>query len=528
MKRLRQVHIFPLLLLAAGIFGLYSCTQEGFPGEDAGAIGNSGNSGSSTPPFSISVSDGGYAPAEPSTRAAESNFQTSFTAGDQIGVYAVKNNAIVSGVNNLCLTAVSNGSSGIKWTIPEGTMLPLDATYYAYYPWQASLKGNPTPGAATASAATFFANAISQWTPATDQRTYAKYTAQDLMIAKGVVNTTTTSLSFSMTHQMALAVLDLPTKYNYTLTSDKDYKWTASVTSGNGYPVGDVYHYIVKPGSTVSGTCVSSNDEAWSTTTTISAGYYKTITIDGGKSGTTLEKLYTIHAGDYLLPGWTLKNKDATLTDADKANCIGIVFWAGNVADKDKTLKAAHPKCTHGLAVDLKDLSDTPWQAVASVQEWLDANAPGYLSINGSSQVAINNTQGYNNTEAIKKYNEAGVKLVQPVVEVTQYQKEAASQAIAAYTSGWYLPSLKELSILCGYDADDIHLADILGTKNRDLINEKLAKIGDRATLFQVKKYWASTEDSNGVAFNMNFSTGQVANDSKVNFVLAVRCVLAF
>ncbi|MFS6555291.1 hypothetical protein VPJ68_07375, partial [Parabacteroides distasonis] len=63
---------------------------------------------------------------------------------------------------------------------------------------------------------------------------------------------------------------------------------------------------------------------------------------------------YTLQVGDYLLNDGNLISKDETLSESQKANVAAIVFWAGDATAKDKTLKADHSGCTHGLAVAVK------------------------------------------------------------------------------------------------------------------------------------------------------------------------------
>lgn len=151
MNLLKLSHLSPFLLLAAGMGVFLSCAEDGLPDEGIGTGSNNAQT------LTISVSDGGYAAADgapqgsyvgASTRATEVDYQTKFTAGDKIGMYAVKNTAIVDGINNLCLTAADDGSGGIKWELPAGntTSLPADATYYAYYPWRSPLTGDLVPG----------------------------------------------------------------------------------------------------------------------------------------------------------------------------------------------------------------------------------------------------------------------------------------------------------------------------------------------------------------------------------------------
>lgn len=61
----------------------------------------------------------------------------------------------------------------------------------------------------------------------------------------------------------------------------------------------------------------------------ITTGTYKNDTVDGG-SATVTEKSHTLQVGDFYMSDGSLVGKDEDLTDAQQANCIGIVFQVHN------------------------------------------------------------------------------------------------------------------------------------------------------------------------------------------------------
>lgn len=569
--------LFASVVVFASAFLLSGCSESELPGDDA-------NGNNNRPAFTIEVSDGGYAPSagekpdtreksatreNPATRATENGYTTQFTAGDKIGVYAVKDGAIVDGVNNLCLvattTTASDGSTSLVWQTTGGNAnvlhLPAGATYYAYYPWQSGtdMANKVTTSASTA--AVFFANVISNWSPSKDQGTYAAYTASDLMIAKGT--TSNKKLSFPMQHQMALVVIDLP-RTKYTLT-DVDSKPLPEYNA-NGAPdtrfnvftpcrMGDgTYRYLINPtatgsqSTTLSGsyTNATSATAEWELTANVPASQYKKYVVDGGSSA-TINKAHTLAIGDFFMKDGTLLSKDTgPLSDAQKAACIGIVYWVGDptkitpangaasIGNKDQlqgdqTLANDHSSCTHGLVVSLGEES-CYWQAnYTSVQGWLNSNHSGeFLSVQSGTDASdpLNNIQGYNNTKAIEAFNAANsgneVYVVQKVVE---YRNKVSAPETS---SGWYVPSEKELTLLCGTDVDDLWNNNSDGTVNRDLINRKLELIG-ATTLSSSSRYWSSTEGSryNG-AFGVNFGNGLVDCDFEVNASYRLRFSFAF
>ena len=131
----------------------------------------------------VSVQDRGFS----GSRAAEEDLTTVFTEGDKIGLYAVKDGAIVPGIDNVCYQAVE-APDGIAWvSTGDETLYDVEGiTYYAYYPYTENLEGSVDLSATDEDA--FFADVVSNWTVLEDQYDYADYTASDLMTAKGVIS----------------------------------------------------------------------------------------------------------------------------------------------------------------------------------------------------------------------------------------------------------------------------------------------------------------------------------------------------
>lgn len=209
---------------------------------------------------------------------------------------------------------------------------------------------------------------------------------------------------------------------------------------------------------------------------------------------------------------------------------IGIVFWVGDATATDNTLRSKHSDCTHGLVVALDDAADAiAWQESPSfVQNWLSSNKPEYLPVAGGLGIndPLNNIQGYNNTKAIEEFNDANAgNLVQAVSTVVAYRKNVSAPATSSH---WYLPSAKELTLLCGEDVDDIwYYYNDIGTATKDIINEKIGLIGNGATKILSAYYWSSTVYSYSHAFYVNFANGHVDINDKYD-TCRVRCVLAF
>lgn len=311
MKHTITTRLAALLLFAAGMAG---CSEEDtLPG------GTTTTPDSARCPMTISVADGGYTandPSAPATRAVEDGYTTRFTTGDRIGLYAVKNNAIVA--SNICLTATESGSggaggNGIVWT-GDAYYEGAGTIYFAYYPYKEGLTGDLVASATNASE--FFANVVSAWTPATDQSTYAKYTAQDLMTGSGTLDGKqpdgTYPLSFNLTHAMALVVIETPVT-KYTLADKEgnslpDYYTPAPDTKFYGFtpysPSVGTYRLLVKPAQSAASdlmgsyTAANGNTKEYAITqSSIAAANYALYKVD---NAAVTEKSHTLQAG--LLP----------------------------------------------------------------------------------------------------------------------------------------------------------------------------------------------------------------------------------
>lgn len=150
---------------------------------------------------------------------------------------------------------------------------------------------------------------------------------------------------------------------------------------------------------------------------------------------------------------------------------IGVIFYLGDVAKDDKQLKNKIDDTStgiHGLVVALKDapngIDDTnkiAWGGPGLNDKQIGNNDMGddYISIyttrptSDGKYVEDNTTNkmlGYNNTLIIKNYNEShSDKLVTALTAIETNTGEGMTYPEPpTKTSGWYLPSIKELCIL--------------------------------------------------------------------------------
>ena len=232
----------------------------------------------------------------------------------------------------------------------------------------------------------------------------------------------------------------------------------------------------------------------------------KVVPIMGDKTATQAVK------GDYAMADGTFISKGATLTDEQKANVRGIVFWTtadsntsgptpASLAD-DRIMQADFPNCNHGLIVALNNISGSSiWQSNNTnnlVADWQTntfnaSDKSDYSAINGY----ISYISGYQNTKLLKAYNKYCTEnnqsgnVVVPVSLLENWDVQAPEN-----TTGWYIPSPKELHMLCCKDVDNIFYAHTNGVtpETRDYIDPLLSALS--GTSLGSGSYWSSMEGS--------------------------------
>ncbi|WP_044269425.1 fimbrillin family protein [Bacteroides timonensis] len=555
----RITHSLAALLLIAGLAG---CSEE----ETL-----SGTPGDTRTPITITVTDGGYTPDDaarqstagsdirqnadnrPSTRAVDNGYVTTFTAGDKIGLYAVVDDAVVS--SNIPLT-----HNGTGWT-GEAYYEGAKAKYFAYYPYQSTLTGTLDASATDASA--FFANVISAWTPATDQGTHAAYTASDLMTGSGTASKqsgSTYSLELTMTHAMALVVIETPMT-KYTLTTDANYTWTAAAAHDTRFygftpynPSPGTYRYLVKPGQTTAADLMGSYTGTLADGSTATKEYavspngittanYALYKVDGGITS----KTHTLQVGDFYMNDGSLVAHDATLTDAQKEACIGIIYSTSASRIGDAAKKALTQKgvtIPHGLVMALTNASEKcRWGETYRNEN----NGTGPFQNNTNTlQVQYNNVDGYGETHWIlNTYDGATLQNTYTAFyHASRYGVDSGTAKYAApanITTGWFIPSMGQwwdiLSNLGGIDLTTYrgsgnNNASISGAAKTavDNMNRYLEKI-DSATKFSTgTHFWSSSEFDSLFGCNVLFFIDklELRGNAKGDSGRKVRCVFAF
>lgn len=232
-------------------------------------------------------------------------------------------------------------------------------------------------------------------------------------------------------------------------------------------------------------------------------------------------------------------------TKIDKSKeAVGVIFWLGDPTAQDAALKKDFPECTHGLVIAaFPNMNAYAWQIGVDsssplVGDWVAANTE-YQSVTSSygSDTRRNFISGYNNTKALEAYNNSENGQTTPVMAAVRAINFRNSNPAPTGTSGWFLPSIKELTLLLNEEIDGEVLLynnaeNAKCMKNAPVINAALEQISGAEPLSRSNwsfDYWTSFEWYNEQAYHVSSDSGTVMGGGKTNvYNQVIRCVLAF
>lgn len=229
---------------------------------------------------------------------------------------------------------------------------------------------------------------------------------------------------------------------------------------------------------------------------------------------------------------------------------VGIVFYVGDPTTDDLTLREDHPECTHGLALALFEERSAIWQPNGKeygklVDDWAkeDSEASKYISVYQNVYGEhLNKIVGYNNTKVYRLFNADEANSAWPIEAVKIVDEYNEECPLPETTSGWYIPSAKEMSLMCSGEYDgNIGSMNETELNNNPLnsmvntLNEKMFQIPG-SYLFSPNWYLTSTEadivkkqyTTDYCQWHIKIGTGYVFNQDKRTSSQAIRPVFAF
>lgn len=461
----------------------------------------------------LRVSDAGYLDADAGSRATDSGLTTTFEDGDKIGLFVVNNEKEVLYAN------VPYTKSGEEWTAEQNVRTKgYPVRVFAYYPYVKDDKiiGKINKEAQDASA--FFQTYI-KGLDISNQSTLADYRQADVMaciVSIADAEAARDALTLTMNHQMGLVMVKLPTEVtlssvNYYLKGDEGFTWTVeeNVTlpanlSGESLTVTEGiqplkeetgYRYLCKSGenniSFSGGFTTYEAAKSYTGSGTVSAGSIKTYNVSVAPFAAPGKAEYTPQPGNFYMKDGSVLSR---VTPSNKADCIGIVYWVPTATDPLDVHSPAwledHSNCIHGLVVGLK-VWQSSWGTYDETTNITDSDTDGIF-------------RGYSNTQRL--VNECSSYAI-----VSAYNSLSGVNLPFGKTSGWYVPSVGELKMLCNEKYE---------------VNSSLSNLG--STTLSSSTYWSSGENSPYDAWTVGLNSGNVRNSLKSADRYYVRLSFAF
>ena len=225
------------------------------------------------------------------------SLKNAYAEGDALGLFSVDADGKVVYANK----KVSLNNAG-QWVCDDAatTLFAPGYTYYAYYPWQSALTDAPAVddnvlvASELPTAAQFFADAVTAWTPSFDQSTEQKLYNADLHIGRCTSAVNASTVNVTMAHTMGLASVTMGSMevanviyYNSNETVNGRTAATTAVITSNNFTgnlpceLNGKHYFIVKPEQDYTFAATPQGDlDAWSSniTANVAAGGYTNYT----------------------------------------------------------------------------------------------------------------------------------------------------------------------------------------------------------------------------------------------------------
>lgn len=548
---MKQFHLY---IVSAALLLLSACSSDNdeLPG------------GSSNTPLNalrIEISASDFADANGiSTRAIDNGASTTFKSNDRIGIIVLDNS------NHVLSDNIPYKYNGSTWSFDnsngEGkTAVYYDnkaGTYFAYFPYNKEADG--------IAGADILAALKAKFPPRYDQRTEDAYRASDLLVWSNTGSAPLKKLNIEFTHAYSSLSLSPSIKCeidgketSYIPSSVADVNFTIGTEPLLAYHADNgSYRIIVSPqqtcarwfcsykaktyGGTMSETALAANNRYTLAPALKDIGAYTFANAQVGD-------FYCRNNSNegYLIPG------DASLTDAQQAACIGIVYSIdvsriGTAATQ--ALKEKGVSTPHGLVMALTNASEgCRWGDYGKDENSGGADGEPFKANTDQLQKQYNNVDGYGETHwIIEAYESNGTTLKDTYTafyHASLYgtaESSTGKYAVPSNTTGWFIPGMGQwwdiLSNLGKIDLtnyrDDtgsytyISGAAPIAVAN---MNTYLQKISG-ATPFRTDTYfWSSSEYNGSNACYVDFdSDGNLGLSGNIRYYSRnrVRCSFAF
>jgi hypothetical protein len=329
-------------------------------------------------------------------------------------------------------------------------------------------------------------------------------------------------------------------------------------------PEPGAYRCIVAPGSKVeiTGGYTDTDDKIhdfnyYPYSGAITAGHKYTAYVDrtDDESSTSL---FTYSQGDLFMKDGTIVKKGTKLTDTQKENCIGVIYYVNNPStrfgDAEKSALTAMGSTPHGYVLALKEVTLTSGEESINSFAWHSAYHNDIEEIENITTLeeVKSDVNGLNNTECMmRELNEEGYI-------ATALSQFRAENPRPANTTEWFIPSTGQwydmidklgLSMTNGSFGNGVYtdaytLEFAISSNDTDYVYEKLNnKInpvgsGNYDKFVAATDYWTSNEENASQGRTIQFRTGWKGSGiyhSIIDFgykskreKARVRCILAF
>ncbi len=389
-----------------------------------------------------------FVSSDATSRIIDTNYTTTFEAGDNIGVFVVRDGEAL--VSNMKMTL---GADGTTWAGENGAKLYYykDADYIAYSPY--------TEGLSVTSEEEIITHFTTNLKNSTGQSTLADYQAADLMTASVAAAEVTRgqNINFKFAHQMSMIEIKVPIRAYTTTTGDYEYSaplglkvkignqdnfslctFGKETTGDAGSEVTKgIYRCIVAPsevalnveGEFQDGSVPvyfpAANGAALSVTP--KAGSYKGFDVNYTYEPYNAER--DLEIGDYYYADGSIWPND--LENAPKTGCIGIIF-STTVAEQS----LIDLKYNHGYVVSIVG---------QDVNRLYDGNGKRKWNLQaGLVNSAVTISDSFDDRDAYTKFT----KLLENNIDVALDTKsfgttiETLKYAAPQKSTGWMLPTV--------------------------------------------------------------------------------------